>query len=135
AAGVVNQGMVKALPAGSMLVVGQTVNWSEMMSTEQSKQLFGVLTDAYAKEVGKDPAAVRRSLEEYWKWATETYAPEVAAALLHEPGTVGGAVLAAKLEPGRSGRDAWKSWSESFAAADILGPKGSKYVTWSFQVD
>jgi len=33
------------------------------------------------------------------------------------------------------GRDSWKSWAEGFAADAILGPEGSKYVTWSFAPD
>lgn len=133
AGGPFDTAMVQQLPAESWMVVASSVDWKAAWDLESAAPMREALTDAYAKAVGREPAAVRTALETFFAENSALYGRDFALAVMHLPGTQGGLVVSRKLvAPARAG---WKPWTEGFDPTAVLGPKGVEQVTWSFQPD
>lgn len=133
AGGPIDTALVQQLPAESWLVSASSVDWKAVWSLESAAPVREVLLDAYAKAVGRDPAAVRTAVEAFVAENSTLYGRDFAFAVMHLPGTQGGLVVSRKLSaPARAG---WKPWTESFDPTSVLGPEGVAQVTWSFQPD
>lgn len=133
AGGPFDPSMVQQLPAESWMVASSSVDWKAVWELESAAPVREVLIDAYAKAVGREPAAVRTAIEAFVAENSALYGRDFAFAVVHLPGTQGGLVVSRKLTgPARAG---WKPWTESFDPTSVLGPKGVEQVTWSFKPD
>jgi len=133
ASGPLDATLVQQLPAESWLVTATTIDWKAVWQLESAAPMREVLIDAYAKAVGRDPAAIRTAIEVFLAENATLYGHEFALALMHLPGTQGGLVVSRKLAS--PARERWKPWADSFDPTSVLGPEGVKLVTWSFQPD
>lgn len=133
-AGPVDLGFVEKLPDHSVLLSGVRFD-GKLGENASFKALREAIVAEYAKELGKDAAAVNAAIEAFVAEQTSLYGTDLAVALTYEPGTLGGVLLEVPLRDGKSGREQWKAWTETFAAVDVLGPEASKKVTWSFKAD
>lgn len=135
AAGPLDTTFVRKLPASSWGVLAFNAHLSEAMNTPMTKELRNVFLDAYSDGVGKDKAATQAAVDTFLTEAKATYSGHASMALMHEPGTLGGAVMVNGLQPGVSARESWKTWATGFTPASVLGSEASKKVTWAFQFD
>jgi len=135
AAGPLDTAFVRKLPASSWGVFGLNAHLSEAMSSPMTKELRNVFLDAYSDGVGKDKAATQAAVDTFLIEAKATYSGHTSMAVLHEPGTLGGAVMVSGLQAGVSARESWKTWATAFTPESVLGSEGAKKVTWAFQFD
>ncbi|MFO0634621.1 MAG: hypothetical protein U0168_17395 [Nannocystaceae bacterium] len=135
AAGPVDPKFVRSLPSSSWAVIAVNSHVGEVADMPSVKELRDVFVSAYAEAVGKDPAATSAAVDSFVAETRATYSGVTALTFMHEPGTLGGLAVVAGLQPGKSARDGYKTWSEGFTPESILGPEASKKVTWSFQMD
>lgn len=135
AAGPLDGGFARNLPQHSWMVLAFNAHLADTLNSAVAKELRNVFVDAYAEGVGKDKAATEAAVDTFLTEAKATYSGQSSFAIMHEPGTLGGAVLLSGLQSGVSAREAWKTWATGFTAESILGPEASKKVTWTFQFD
>jgi hypothetical protein len=135
AAGSLDAGIVKQLPASAWMIAGAAFDWTTFKETESSKELRTVLGNAYAAAVGKEAAEVNAAIEGYFDEAAQLYGNEIAYALIHEPDTVGAIVANARLATGKKGREQWQAWTKKFTPENILDAESRKKLTWSFAFD
>jgi hypothetical protein len=125
---------IKQLPASSWLVAAMATRW-DAFKTPSLQEMRKAMTQGYAEAVGKDPAAVDAAVAAFVEESAQLYTGKSAMAVVHLPDTVGALEVASELQSGKSGRDLWKAWSIGFTPEGVLGPEGSKWVTWTFQAD
>jgi hypothetical protein len=135
AAGPLDAAFVRKLPATSWGVLAFNAHLSEAMSSPMTKELRNVFLDAYSEGVGKDKAATQAAVDTFLTEAKATYSGHTSLAVMHEPGTLGGAVMVSGLQAGVSAREGWKTWATGFTPESVLGSEGAKKVTWAFQFD
>ncbi len=133
ASGPIDPTLVQQLPAESWMVTASTIDWKAAWQLESAATMRDVVTEAYAKAVGRDAAAVRTVIESFLEENSTLYGRDFATALVHLPGTQGGLVMSRKLSA--PARAQWKPWADGFDPATVLGPEGEKAITWSFQPD
>ena len=129
-AGPVDAGLVGSLPDTTWSAAAVRFD-SNVTEAELVTKLKDTVVDEYAKEIGKDPADVRASLDAFLADAKSIYKSEFALGLLHEPGTLGGAVLSVPLEGG-SGEESWQEWADVFTPKAVFGESGAKKISWTF---
>lgn len=130
-AGPVDTKFIGGLPASTWMGFGMRFD-SKITDHEFVKKLADIFATEYAKELGREPEAVKTSLTAFFDEESKLYGDDVAFSIVHQPGTLGAFVLELPLEDA-SGRDAWKAWSEVFGPENVLGADGSKKLTWSFK--
>ncbi|MBX7078685.1 MAG: hypothetical protein K1X88_05810 [Nannocystaceae bacterium] len=135
AAGPLDPKFIRSLPSSSWAVIAVNSHVGEVADMPSVKEMRDVFISAYADAVGKDPAATAAAVDTFVTEARATYSGVSGLAFMHEPGTLGGLALVAGLQPGKSAREGWKTWSEGFTPEAILGAEAAKKVTWSFQMD
>ena len=132
AAGPVDQTLVNQLPAESWLVTTSTINWDAAWKLESAAAMRDALLDIYAEAVTREPAEVKAAMQAYFDENAKLYAHDTAMGIAYLPGTQGGMIIQRKLQA--PAHEAWKSWTEGFTPEKVLGPEGSKFVTWSFEM-
>ncbi len=132
-AGPVDTKFLGGLPSATWMAFGIRFD-SKITDHDFIKKLSDIFVSEYAKELGREPEAVKTSLTAFFDEESKLYGDDVGLAVVHQPGTLGAFVLELPLEDA-SGRDAWKAWSEVFGPENVLGADGSKKVTWSFKTD
>jgi hypothetical protein len=134
AGGACDPAAIKQLPASSWLVAAMATRW-DAFKTPSLQEMRKAMTQGYAEALGKDPAAVDAAVAAFVEESATIYTGKSAMAVVHLEGSAGALEVASELHSGKSGRDQWKTWSGSFTPDAVLGPQGSKWVTWSFQAD
>ncbi len=104
----------------------------EMQSTIEGRKL---LADVWGAVSGREPALVEAGIAAYQAENATYYDGHNMMAIGREDNALFGALLASRLQAGKSSRDAWKLWSTVFTPALVLGPEYSKFVTWKFTPD
>ncbi|MEM7159485.1 MAG: hypothetical protein AAF799_41990 [Myxococcota bacterium] len=132
-AGAVDQDLVNQLPIESWLVTTSTINWDAAWKLESSATMRDAMIEIYGEAVGRDPAEVKTALEAYFEETAKLFAHDTAMGIAHLPGSQGGMIIHRKLNA--PARESFRAWSEGFTPEKVLGPEGSKYVTWSFEMD
>jgi hypothetical protein len=135
AAGSLDPQVMHRLPRSAWLVAGASIDWPTLTKTQSAKETRKVFADAYAAAVEKDPEAVNQAIDRWVDEAAALYGNDVAYALLHEPGTVGAALMSMRLADGKTGRDGWKAWTKEFTPDAVLDAETRKKLTWSFAFD
>lgn len=135
AAGPMDSAIVKNLPSSSWGVFGFNTHMAKAFDTSQMKELRNVFVDAYADSLGKDRAATESAVDAFIAEQAATYDGLSAAALMHEPGTLGGVAIVRSVQSGKDAREGWKTWSAAFTPDAVIGAEGAKQVTWAFQMD
>ena len=135
AAGPMDPEFTRQLPAGTWGLIGMKLDPVKMWENPSTVELRDLLIDAYAEATKKDAAAVKSSVEAYFNEVETLYGKDMAWGLMHEPGTLGGLVVATRIAEGKNPREHWQKWAEGFKSEDILGPEASKDLTWTFKMD
>ena len=132
AAGPVDIDFVSKLPENAAMVAAMRFD-GQIGEAKSMKELHDVIVREYARELGKDEAAVNKAITDFFKEENELYGNDVAVSALQLPGSLGAIILEAPAE--KPGRQKWAEWSESFGAKEILGEKASAKLTWEFKRD
>jgi hypothetical protein len=135
AAGPLDSAFVRKLPASTWAVLGFNAHLADAMNSAATKEFRDVFVDLYADSAGKDKAATSAAVDTFFTEAKATYSGQSGFAIMHEPGTLGGAALVSGLQAGVAAREGWKTWATAFTPEAVLGSEASKKLTWSFQFD
>ncbi len=135
-AGPVDEKWFKKLPSSTWALTAYNAHLSKLRGNKTMAAMapaYDMAVEGYARETGKDAATVRASIDKLLDETQDLYGAAGAWGVMHEPGTTGAAVLV--LEKGDPGREKWKTWTESFAAKDVLDADTLKDLDWSFKAD
>lgn len=135
AAGSMDPEFARRLPAGTWGVMAMKMDPVKMWENPSTKDLRDILIEAYADATKKDAAATKTAVEAYFNEVEDLYGKDMAWGFVHEPGTLGGLVIATAIADGKNPREHWQKWAEGFKSEEILGPEASKELTWSFKMD
>lgn len=130
----VNPALASTAPQGTIMLVAGSAD-PRASTSESSKELRKLLTDSWAKLTKKDPADTAKTFDAYIQEAQELYEGQSIGALVYEPGAPAAFVFATQLKSGKSARDSWKTFAQTFTPEAVLGPEFSQFVMWSFKSD
>lgn len=123
-----------AAPSGTAMLAAFHTNPRvyEMASMSDMRKL---VAEAWAPVSGRDAASIEAALSAYHAENAALYDGQAMFALTNEPGAPLALMTAAHLAAGKSARDSWKAWSQSFTPETVLGATFSQYLTWKFTPD
>jgi len=125
---------VGAAPSGTAVLFAMNMT-PQAEATPSVAETRKMLAEVWGSFTGGSPTAIEAALAAYQRENAALYEGHTLFALGREPGALFGLEIAARLQSGKSARDAWKAWTEVFTPETALGPEFSKYLTWSFKPD
>lgn len=125
---------VGTAPSGTAMLFAMNMT-PQAEATPSVAETRKMLAEVWGSFTGLAPAAIESALATLQRENAALYEGHTMVALSREPGALFGLEVAARLQSGKSARDAWKAWSTAFTPEAALGAEYSQYLTWSFKPD
>jgi hypothetical protein len=121
-------------PAGTAMMFAMQMN-PRTHEAQASADMRRMVAEVWAPVAGRDAAGIEAGIAEFQRQNAELFDGQSMFAVGHEPGAPAALTLAARLNPGKSSREAYKAWTAGFTPQAVLGPEFSRYVSWKFTPD
>jgi hypothetical protein len=131
----IDPALTGSAPEGTVFLVSAATR-PEAFDDPNAEQVRKVAAKSWASLTKGDPAAAEQALTEFLDEYKDMYAGHSMVAFVDvESAPIGGVVLAADLQSGKSTRDAFHAFTKKFTPDAVLGQEFSQYVSWSFDLE